>query len=83
MPIPDLAAPAEILAVHLRRMPTAEDVDIAGLAEATEGFTGADLAGLCRHAALRVIAQSPDSRSAVVAQGDLLAARDMIKRTAP
>jgi len=57
MPLPDRAARAEILAVHLRRMPTAADVDVAALAEATDGFTGAELAGLCRHAALRAIAQ--------------------------
>jgi ATP-dependent Zn protease len=29
-------------------MPLAEDVDLAGLAASSQGFTGAELAGLCR-----------------------------------
>ena len=82
MPLPDRAARAEILAVHLRRMPTAADVDVAALAEATDGFTGAELAGLCRHAALRAIARRADARTALVTLEDFMASRDMVRRTA-
>jgi SpoVK/Ycf46/Vps4 family AAA+-type ATPase len=59
MPMPDLAARAAMLAVHLRRMPLAPDLDLRRLLEATEGFVGADLAGLCRLAALAALARDP------------------------
>ncbi|RLF18230.1 MAG: AAA family ATPase, partial [Thermoprotei archaeon] len=35
-----------------RRMPLAEDVDLAALADKTEGYSGADIAAVCREAAL-------------------------------
>jgi len=57
MPLPDLAARRAILAVHVARMPLAPDVDCAALAAATEGFVGADLAGLCRRAGLEALAR--------------------------
>jgi transitional endoplasmic reticulum ATPase len=84
MPLPDRTAPAEILAVHLRRMPIAADVDVAALAEATDGFTGAELAGLCRHAALRAIAQRPGCAVGLgCARRSSWPSRDMVRRTAP
>jgi transitional endoplasmic reticulum ATPase len=52
LPLPDTPARRAILAVHTRRMPLAADVDLAALADATEDFSGADLEGLCRRAAL-------------------------------
>lgn len=61
MPLPDTAARAAILAVHLRRMPLGEDLDLAALAVATEDFVGADIAGLCRLAALAALARDPDA----------------------
>jgi transitional endoplasmic reticulum ATPase len=61
MPVPDLAARAAMLAVHLRRMPLAGDLDLRGLVEATEGYVGADVAGLCRLAALAALGRDPDA----------------------
>ncbi|MCS6882490.1 MAG: CDC48 family AAA ATPase [Oscillochloridaceae bacterium] len=55
LPLPDEAARAAILAVHTRTMPLAPDVDLAALASATAGASGADLAGLCRRAALAAV----------------------------
>jgi transitional endoplasmic reticulum ATPase len=52
LPLPDSTARRAILAIHTRRMPLAGDVDLAALAEATEDFSGADIEGLCRRAAL-------------------------------
>jgi transitional endoplasmic reticulum ATPase len=52
LPLPDTTARRAILAVHTRRMPLAGEVDLAALADATEDFSGADLEGLCRKAAL-------------------------------
>ncbi len=50
--LPDLAERAEILAVHARKLPLAEDVDLDDLALEAEGLSGAQLAFVCREAAL-------------------------------
>ena len=50
LPLPDPAARAAILALHLKGLPHAA-IDLAGLAEATEGASGADLAALAEGAA--------------------------------
>jgi len=55
IPVPDKKARREILQVHTRNMPLAEDVDLDELAEVTHGFTGADLAALCREAAMQAL----------------------------
>ncbi len=49
---PDVRGREGILQVHTRKIPLAEDVDIAVLARATPGFSGADLANLVNEAAL-------------------------------
>ncbi len=49
---PHREARRDILAVHTREMPLADDVDLARLAEITTGFSGADLANLANEAAL-------------------------------
>jgi transitional endoplasmic reticulum ATPase len=53
--IPDRNARREILQIHTRGMPLSEDVDLDRLAEITKGYTGADLAALCREAAMKAI----------------------------
>ncbi|MGC9181993.1 MAG: CDC48 family AAA ATPase, partial [Thermogladius sp.] len=55
IPPPDKRARREILAVHTRNMPLAEDVDLGKLAEITHGYTGADLAALVKEAALAAL----------------------------
>ncbi|MCA9719343.1 MAG: CDC48 family AAA ATPase [Myxococcales bacterium] len=52
IPVPDRAGRREILEVHSRGMPLADDVVLARLAERTHGFVGADLEALCREAAM-------------------------------
>ncbi len=52
LPIPDEKTRLEILKVHTRSMPLAEDVSLNELAKELEGFTGADIDGLCREAAM-------------------------------
>jgi len=49
---PKAAQRAEILRIHLREAPLADDVDIAAIAEACHGYVGADLAALAREASL-------------------------------
>ncbi len=53
--IPDKKARKEILDIHTRGMPLDESVDLDKLAEITRGYTGADIAALCREAAMRAI----------------------------
>ncbi|RLE78603.1 MAG: AAA family ATPase, partial [Thermoprotei archaeon] len=53
--MPDKRARKEILLVHTRNMPLAEDVNLDEIAEMTHGYTGADLAALCREAAMAAL----------------------------
>jgi cell division protease FtsH len=49
---PDVAGREEILLVHARNKPLAEDVDLKQIAQTTAGFTGADLENLLNEAAI-------------------------------
>ncbi len=49
---PDSRGREEILAVHTKNKPLAEDVDLKVLAQSTSGFTGADLENLVNEGAL-------------------------------
>ena len=53
--VPDKQARYEILQIHTRGMPLAEDVNLRKLAEMTHGYTGADLAALCRETAMKAL----------------------------
>ena len=53
--IPDVKGRKEILQVHARNMPLAEDVNLDQLAEITHGYTGADLANLVKEAAMTAL----------------------------
>jgi len=55
VPAPDKKAKLEILKVHTKNMPLAKDVDLKYLAERTENFSGADLEGLVREAAMTAL----------------------------
>jgi transitional endoplasmic reticulum ATPase len=55
IPPPDKRARREILAVHTRNVPLAEDVNLDNIAEITHGYTGADLAALVKEAALAAL----------------------------
>jgi len=50
--IPDRNGRKEILEIHSRGMPLANDLDLDHLADVTHGFIGADLEALCREAAM-------------------------------
>jgi cell division protease FtsH len=52
VPIPDIKGREEILRVHSRNTPLADDVNLTVLARGTPGFTGADLENLVNEAAL-------------------------------
>ena len=53
--VPNKKARLNILKIHTRNMPLTKDVKLAQLAEISHGFVGADLAALCKEAAMSVI----------------------------
>ena len=53
--VPDKAGRYEALQIHARNMPLSEDVDLKRLADVTHGYTGADIASLCREAAMKAL----------------------------
>ncbi|MEM2082699.1 MAG: CDC48 family AAA ATPase [Candidatus Bathyarchaeia archaeon] len=53
--VPDKEGRYEILQIHTRNMPLAKDVDLRRLSEITHGYTGADIAALCREAAMKAL----------------------------
>jgi len=52
VPLPDIRGREQILKVHMRKVPTADDVVPSIIARGTPGFSGADLANLVNEAAL-------------------------------
>lgn len=53
--VPDKQGRLEVLQIHTRGMPLAEDVDLKMLSEKTHGYTGADVAALTREAAMKAL----------------------------
>ena len=72
---PDHKGRLEILKVHTRRVPLAEDVNLEQLASSTPGMTGADLANLVNEAALLAARR----RQSAVTQRDLTDALEKVQ----
>jgi cell division protease FtsH len=72
---PDLKGRVEILKVHTRKVPLADDVDLERVAAATPGMTGADLANLVNEAALLAARRTQE----VVRQRDLTDALEKVQ----
>jgi len=53
--VPDKKGRNEIVQIHTRNMPLAEDVDIKRLSDITHGYTGADISALSREAAMKAL----------------------------
>jgi len=60
VPDPDRDARRKILDVHTRTKPLVDGVDLERLADETEGYSGAEIASLCREAALIAIERVAD-----------------------
>ncbi|HZS44326.1 MAG TPA: ATP-dependent zinc metalloprotease FtsH [Blastocatellia bacterium] len=71
---PDVKGREGILAVHTRKIPLGEDVDISVIARGTPGFTGADLANLVNEAALNAARYNKKT----VAMADFELAKDKV-----
>ncbi len=74
VPLPDVRGREQILKVHMRKVPLADDVKPALIARGTPGFSGADLANLVNEAAL--LAARENSKD--VRMSHLEAAKDKI-----
>jgi transitional endoplasmic reticulum ATPase len=77
--LPDEPGRAAILRLHTVRMPTV-GVDLEELASETEGFSPADLKGLCQEAALAAMARDEEGAAPAVTQEDF---REAISRLRP
>ena len=53
--VPDKKGRGDILAIHSRNMPLADDVDMTKMAAVSHGFVGADLEYLCKEAAMKCL----------------------------
>jgi len=71
---PDVKGRLEILKVHVKKIPLAENVELEVIARSTPGFTGADLANLVNEAALLAARRSKD----VVEMVDFDEAKDKV-----
>ena len=74
VPRPDVKGREDILKVHTKKIPLAEDVDLQVLARGTPGFSGADLANLVNEAALLAARQNRKQVSML----DLETAKDKV-----
>ncbi|MCR8473765.1 MAG: CDC48 family AAA ATPase [Thermoproteota archaeon] len=59
--VPNKKGRLEILKIHTRGTPLAPDVDLEKIAEITYGYSGADLALLCKEAAMKVLRRNLSS----------------------
>src|SRR5690606_4873371 len=71
---PDVRGREGILRVHLKKVPTGEDVDVSTLAKGTPGMSGADLANLINEGALLAARRGKDK----VYMADLEDAKDKV-----
>jgi len=75
VPLPDVKGRMEILKVHSRKVKLGPDVDLARLARATPGFSGADLAAIINEAALHATLANKE----FIEQEDLEESRDKVR----
>lgn len=73
-PMPDMKAREEILAIHMKKKPKADNVDLRAIAQRTFYFSGADLANLANKAAMHTGIEGRNE----VTQEDLLWAFDVV-----
>ena len=78
--VPGVTGRREILDVHTRGMPLAEDVDLDRLAERTHGFVGADVASLVTEAAMAALRR--DTEKPTVSRADFETAMASVEPSA-
>lgn len=58
VPLPDKATRLQVFAIHTKRKPLADNVDLETMAERTEGYSGAEIASICNTAALKALEEA-------------------------
>jgi SpoVK/Ycf46/Vps4 family AAA+-type ATPase len=79
--LPDEAARREVFTVHLRKMKHEDGIDVSELARATEGYSGAEIAAVCREAAMNALREAPNARA--ITLRNLRQAMDVVKPRTP
>jgi transitional endoplasmic reticulum ATPase len=79
---PDEGGRREVLDVHTRGMPLADDVDLDRLAARTHGFVGADLAALAQEAAMNALRDRENREELRVTRADFEAAMAAVEPSA-
>ena len=75
--VPNTKGRLAILKIHTRNMPLAKDVSLEELAEVTHGFVGADIAALCKEAAMHALRENINAKQ--VTKADFEYALNKIK----
>lgn len=76
--LPDAATREEIFRIKMRRMPVAEDVEVAELVRETEGYSGAEVQAVCQEAALKALEE--DFETEWVRRKDFVKALAIVQR---
>lgn len=87
IPLPDREARTEIFKIHTKGIELDEDVDFELLADLTEGFSGADIANVCREAIMRPVREldtqgaitDPNVKARPVNMDDFLESMKVVK----
>ncbi len=78
VPSPDHATRLQILKIHTRNMPLAQDVDLDQIARQAAGYSGADLEAVCREAGLISLRRDIETKSVTIEDF-----RDALERVKP
>ena len=84
VPLPDIKGRENIFKIHTKKKPLANDVNFLQLVEKTQGFSGAEIEGVCSRAAIAAIkrfvnAKEKSLKSIKITQEDLLNAISKLK----
>jgi transitional endoplasmic reticulum ATPase len=84
VPLPDAKGRENIFRIHTRKKPLADNVDLTKLVEQTEGYSGAEIEGICNRAAITAIKRFVNNKeksvkSIKITQEDLVNAIQKIK----
>jgi len=77
VPSPDVEARLQILKIHTRGIPLAKDADLEQLARAMIGYSGADIEGVCREAAMNALRRDIEAKQ--VSASDFKVAMEKVR----
>jgi SpoVK/Ycf46/Vps4 family AAA+-type ATPase len=84
MPAPDEPSRAKIFELNLEKAPIGSDMDFQKLASLTEGYTGADIANVCRQAKMNALESSLTAEKEMsIGMAEMLALVQKTKPSAP